>query len=249
MNNKDNNDNDNGKLDSEDLINLESFDSKLYKELIETLDDIIFKSINMKLEKEFNNNNDDSLIDNELENELSELKDFDPNILSNNGEFDLNYIENYFHNMVKIRNSIIEQELISNSFDDKTINKSNFENFYKLSKDKMKNINELSINIEKLKDLKISNKIKFEKILELISIQKNLKNNSLNSFQKSNISDNEIKEIKLKYKKLIGKNLMLGNFITDLIAALNCANISDDDKLLDMLMNCGDYTDYDLLNE
>lgn len=239
-------------MDNEDLINLQFQDANLYDQLIETLDELIFKSINSKLEIEFSDDDNEISLDKEIEKELLNLKDFDPKILSINDEFDLNKIENYLKNMVKIRNNIINQQLISDAYENKEIDLELLEKNYDLTKKKTDNINQLSDNLKKLNELKISNKIKLTKIQELLDIQNNLNNNNNsnnNSNENSEITNEELEDVKTKYKRIIGKNLMLGHFITDLITALNCTNISNDDRLLEILMDCGDYSDYDLLYE
>lgn len=239
-------------MDNEDLINLQFQDANLHDQLIETLDELIFKSINSKLEIEFSDDDNEISLDKEIEKELLNLKDFDPKILSINDEFDLNKIENYLKNMVKIRNNIINQQLISDAYENKEIDLELLEKNYDLTKKKTDNINQLSDNLKKLNELKISNKIKLTKIQELLDIQNNLNNNNNsnnNSNENSEITNEELEDVKTKYKRIIGKNLMLGHFITDLITALNCTNISNDDRLLEILMDCGDYSDYDLLYE
>lgn len=239
-------------MDNEDLINLQFQDANLYDQLIETLDELIFKSINSKLVIEFSDDDNEISLDKEIEKELLNLKDFDPKILSINDEFDLNKIENYLKNMVKIRNNIINQQLISDAYENKEIDLELLEKNYDLTKKKTDNINQLSDNLKKLNELKISNKIKLTKIQELLDIQNNLNNNNNsnnNSNENSEITNEELEDVKTKYKRIIGKNLMLGHFITDLITALNCTNISNDDRLLEILMDCGDYSDYDLLYE
>lgn len=239
-------------MDNEDLINLQFQDANLYDQLIETLDELIFKSINSKLEIEFSDDDNEISLDKEIEKELLNLKDFDPKILSINDEFDLNKIENYLKNMVKIRNDIINQQLISDAYENNEIDLELLEKNYDLTKKKTDNINQLSDNLKKLNEIKISNKIKLNKIQELLEIQKNLNDNSnsnSNSNETSEITNEELEDVKTKYKRIIGKNLMLGHFITDLITALNCTNISNDDRLLEILMDCGDYSDYDLLYE
>lgn len=240
-------------IDNDDLVNLQFQDANLHNQLIETLDELIFKSINSKLEIEFSNDDNDILLDKEIENELLNLKDFESKLLSINDEFNLNEIENYLKNMVKIRNDIINQQLISDAYENNELDLELLKKNYDLTKMKTDNFNELSDNLKKLNDLKISNKIKLNKIQELFEIQNNNNNydnyNENTSKKTSEITNEELEEVKTKYKKIIGKNLMLGHFITDLISALNCTNIANDDKLLEILMDCGDYSDYDLLYE
>ena len=234
----------------DELVQLEFQDATLHKQLVETLDDIIYRSIYLKVEDEFSGTEDvdDALLDEAIQKEMSDMKDFDPAFLSSTGESELDKLEKYLKNMVKIRNQIVEQQTITDAYDADEVDGELLEEKNRIAKSKLANVESLPDNLRKLKDVRTENLAKLEKVQQLVGKQRELRRQvrPVDGI-KEHITEEELEEIKLRYKKIIGKNLMLGHFITDLIAALNSSNVATDERLLEILMDCGDYSDYDLL--
>lgn len=239
--------------ESDELVHLESQDANLHKQMVDTLDSIIYQSIYSKLQEEFpegkDTENEMELIDEAIRREMADMKDFDPIVLSSTtGEQDWDKLERYLQNMAKIRNQIVEQQLISDAYDENEFDRGLLEEKNLASQSKLSNVENMTDNLHKLKEVTKANREKLEKVRELVRKQRELRGRIRNvEGVEDYITEEELADIKQRYKKIVGKNLMLGHFITDLIAALNSANVATDERLLQILMDCGDYSDYDLL--
>ncbi|GAV26697.1 hypothetical protein PMKS-000152 [Pichia membranifaciens] len=237
-------------INLDELVQLEFQDATLHKQVVETLDGIIYRSIYSKVEDEFfaTEDVDDALLDEAIQNEMSDMKDFDPAFLSSTGESELDKLEKYLKNMVKVRNQIVEQQIITDAYDADEVDGDLLEEKNRIAKSKLANVESLPDNLPKLKDVRTENLAKLEKVQQLVGKQRELRRQvrPVDGIEE-HITEEELEEIKMRYKKIIGKNLMLGHFITDLIAALNSSNVATDERLLEILMDCGDYSDYELL--
>lgn len=239
--------------ESDELVHLESQDANLHKQMVDTLDSIIYQSIYSKLQEEFpegkDTENEMELIDEAIRREMADMKDFDPIVLSSTtGEQDWDKMERYLQNMAKIRNQIVEQQLISDAYDENKFDRGLLEEKNLASQSKLSNVENMTDNLGKLKEVTKANREKLEKVRVLVRKQRELRVRIRNvEGVEDYITEEELADIKQRYKKIVGKNLMLGHFITDLIAALNSANVATDERLLQILMDCGDYSDYDLL--
>lgn len=239
--------------ESDELVHLESQDANLHKQMVDTLDSIIYQSIYSKLQEEFperkDTENEMELIDEAIRREMADMKDFDPIVLSSTtGEQDWDKLERYLQNMAKIRNQIVEQQLISDAYDENKFDRGLLEEKNLASQSKLSNVENMTDNLGKLKEVTKANREKLEKVRVLVRKQRELRVRIRNvEGVEDYITEEELADIKQRYKKIVGKNLMLGHFITDLIAALNSANVATDERLLQILMDCGDYSDYDLL--
>lgn len=239
--------------ESDELVHLESQDANLHKQMVDTLDSIIYQSIYSKLQEEFpegkDTENEMELIDEAIRREMADMKDFDPIVLSSTtGEQDWDKLERYLQNMAKIRNQIVEQQLISDAYDENEFDRGLLEEKNLASQSKLSNVENMTDNLGKLKEVTKANREKLEKVRVLVRKQRELRVRIRNvEGVEDYITEEELADIKQRYKKIVGKNLMLGHFITDLIAALNSANVATDERLLQILMDCGDYSDYDLL--
>lgn len=239
--------------ESDELVHLESQDANLHKQMVDTLDSIIYQSIYSKLQEEFperkDTENEMELIDEAIRREMADMKDFDPIVLSSTtGEQDWDKLERYLQNMAKIRNQIVEQQLISDAYDENKFDRGLLEEKNLASQSKLSNVENMTDNLGKLKEVTKANREKLEKVRVLVRKQRELRGRIRNvEGVEDYITEEELADIKQRYKKIVGKNLMLGHFITDLIAALNSANVATDERLLQILMDCGDYSDYDLL--
>lgn len=235
--------------ESDELVQLEFQDATLHKQLVETLDDIIYRSIYSKILDEFPGTEDDedSLLDEAIQKEMLDMKDFDPVLLSSTGELDLDALEKYLKNMVKIRNQIVEQQIITDAYDGEEVDGDLLEEKNRIAKTKLANVENFPENLRKLKEVRTGNLAKLEKMQQLVRTQREMRREVRSAKEEGQITEEELTEIKMRYKKIVGKNLMLGHFITDLIAALNSSNVASDERLLEILIDCGDYSDYDLL--
>jgi hypothetical protein len=223
---------------SDELINLQIQDDELNNKFINSLDKLIYDSIYEKNINKYLNNETELDLDLEIQNKLDNL-----NLTNIPLNHDLDNLEKYLQNMVKIRNDVWKSKITDYSKvpDDLIFINNN------LIKQNLELVNNYSDIIKELYSLKIENKLKFDEFFELIKSIKDLKqhkkNNNHDNYDDDNDDDDksEVEILKLKHKKLLGKNLMLSNFVTDLINSINSTSISNDEKLLEMLLDCGNY--------
>lgn len=95
-------------------------------------------------------------------------------------------------------------------------------------------VSKLDEMMDEYQSIASSNNAKLSKLRELVARLKEAKGG------KPEIDPNLIRQ----YNKTVSKNLMLADFITDLISSINTANYSQDEQLLNILLDCSDYNDY-----
>lgn len=220
-----------------------------YNKVVGILDKKIFDSTLQEVKREFV---DVSNIDEEISLEMKKLG-FYPEMILQESEIDgdesvkLDKIEKYLECLIQIRNENVSQQIISTSIDE--LDDDIQRHYEELQNESILKSNGLNKTIRELNELKQLNKDKIEEIRDLIRIfkQNQATNDALNDDEEQELTDEDLKKMQFKYKKIVEKNLMLSHFVTDLITSMNC-NIANEEELKDILLECSDIKDYDLIN-
>lgn len=113
------------------------------------------------------------------------------------------------------------------------------------------------IEFEFVKSREHSSKIQpIDELIDLESLSLQKKSNLNKQFQIQSRINNLIEidesisnlksniEIETRYSKVITKNILMSTFITDLISSITTIDLSSFDEIIDILLDCGDYSMY-----
>lgn len=230
-------------VDTDQLVDLQLQDAALHKQLVESLDGLMYEAIFAQVFKDFSTDENDDRIDQEIKKELEALQLDTDLLFGSDGTDTLEALKAHLLSMVKLRNEAVDQQLISGP-DSGTPVELELQRNEKCT-EKTKLLNSLPAMMAEVKRLKSENQVKLENLSELVNSIKLAKARSENNHD-ADVTKEEFQILKNKYKKLVAKNLMLSNFITSLVSAMTSADIANDELILEILLECGEYKDYDL---
>ncbi|TID31260.1 hypothetical protein CANINC_000203 [Pichia inconspicua] len=220
-----------------------------YQKLVNMLDEKRLKTTFEEVKQKFT---DVSSLDTEISKEMQKLGFF-PEMALNVTELHstersrLLKIESYLRDLVKMKNINVGQQIISNSLvqlDDEIIRNYNIGQNESVTK-----ANNLENTLEELNEVKESCKRKLEEFQELVRLYRLKQNNGEPVTDEDNqLSDEDLAKMELKYKKIVEKNLMLSHFVTDLITSMNSCDISANEELRNIILDCADIKYYDLID-
>ena len=260
------------KSDSENKVNeLELEHAQTYRELVRTVDKLMQITVKSKgLNNVDQDNNFVESIDangtftlGTLHQRLSKGLALSDN--PNNKE-SLETIASFLRQLIKIRRLIIEQRLITaplintvypGTSDQERKNPATNGLDMLLNEKNRKNIEatrliqenfklEEQLNSTREKSVSKLNLLR-DKVAYYRGLCKHV--NDLNEEERDALSTEEYEMLKKKYRSLVRKDKMLSQFNINLISSLSNADILNDQRLKEMILFCGDYSDYSALRD
>jgi hypothetical protein len=218
-----------------------------YRTLVSKIDDIIYNGIYNRL-AEKHEKTPLAELDEEIQRRMELLGVSNVKVLAYDDDDVYDALEKHLTSMVSLRRKMVEQELINDA--DDSIFSEQITQYSEMAEDRIQRVNKLQNNVDELRILKVQNHQLLDKVRALVAQHRGyhtLKGELIDDdVDGEGISRGDLDSLQVKYKKIVAKSIMLGQFVTDLISSLTCADISNDKVLLQMLMECGDYEKYNI---
>ncbi|GMG24748.1 unnamed protein product [Ambrosiozyma monospora] len=240
---------------------LEQEHAEIYDELLSTVDKLLTETKLQSLSKQ-----SPEQLQAQLSNLKSEMRDLDLTTLhskevdegTNSDDMLLNEA---LEQLLKLRLDILNQHLIT--YPNLKIihgqpNQINYEKLDGLIKEKDARNIELAAEMKSLKireqiqKLKRDNYSKIERLQQEMTTYLNLIEEVKDMKAKTQLAEREYEELqhmKIRYKNITRKNLVLSQFNINLISSLSSFDLANDPDLLTILLDCGSYDDYGLLDD
>lgn len=236
-------------MNFDEKVKLQETDAKLFKDTIESLDELFYDSTYKQIKQDVENGDKtEEDIDKEIQKYWDELSFQNPLVTRNlDTDANLEIVTQYIESLVKIRRLVLLQSISSL---DNDLNDSNIEIMNLINKrdtlvfEEISKLSTINGKLSENSGLQGTDYQNLEKIQDILSKIKLLRGDEKNSIDVDNYEAHEIHE---KYKRIVTKNMMLSHFVNDLISSLSSVDIFKDEALTQMLMDCNDYSNYDLL--
>ncbi len=250
---------------------LEIEHAQTYRELVSTIDNLIQQTVKNNGLNEIDK--DEKFRETIQENESLVLGTLHQNLINGvstganfNDRKNLESIASFLRQLIKIRRLIIEQRLVTSPILKTTYTERDFENtdaahdndLSSLIEENDKNNIEAAKLIqenfkleEKLGHLREISAPKLKLLRDKVAHDRKLSEvvNNLKGKEKDMLSTREYEMLKNKYKSLVRKDKILSQFNINLISSLSKADMVNDQRLMDMILFCGDYSDYSALSD
>lgn len=222
-----------------------------YQKIVNTLDEKRLRTTYDEVKEKFTNV---SILDEEIEKEMEKLG-FYPEMALNETELNANErdklskIETYLKDLINLRNMNVGQQIVASLLDQ--LDKEITQNYDDIQNKAIAKSNKFEEHVDKLNRLKESCRNKLEEVQELVRLCRleNEQSRSKTIDEENQLPDEDLAIMELKYKKIVEKNLMLSHFVTDLITSINSCDISRDEELQKILLDCADIKHFDLVNK
>ncbi|QOU18652.1 hypothetical protein BRETT_001719 [Brettanomyces bruxellensis] len=250
---------------------LEIEHAQTYRELVSTIDNLIQQTVKNNGFNEIDK--DEKFRETIQENESLVLGTLHQNLINGvstdanfNDRKNLESIASFLRQLIRIRRLIIEQRLVTSPILKTTYTERDFRNtdaahdndLSSLIKENDKNNIEAAKLIqqnfkleENLGHLREISAPKLKLLRDKVARDRKLSEvvNSMKGKEKDMLSTREYEKLKNKYKSLVRKDKILSQFNINLISSLSKADMVNDQRLTDMILFCGDYSDYSALSD